>query len=277
MRRALGACSVLVAVLGAGGPRPTAAARDLRDYSPSTLLVPGESELKLFHNLYTQTRTFDDAGRRTDPGARSTWYTGTATLRVGWRPRANPGVDVTVRAVKDGTRLPSFDSRSGLTAISPWVQIAPLRSRPELTVRTGLRIPLGSELEGDGKRPFLDFADPAAFALLLRDAPLGSAFRLYLEGGGVVRIAGDASQLTSPARAILNLEPSGRWSLYVPAEMQRDWLGDAAGSWWAQTGLGAKLRPGDGSAELEVLWTAFVAGRSAGAGQTFNLGIRFLR
>jgi hypothetical protein len=69
------AAAALAAVPGSGWTR------DLRSYGPSTLLAPGESELKLFHNLYTQTRFFDDDGDRLDQGARSTWYTGTATLR----------------------------------------------------------------------------------------------------------------------------------------------------------------------------------------------------
>jgi hypothetical protein len=103
------------------------------------------------------------------------------------------------------------------------------------------------------------------------------AWRLYLEAGGSVRMAGDASQLTTPFKAIVTWEPSPRWSLYVPVEIAPDWLGDSSGSFYSQAGLGGKVRPRRGDVELEALWTAFPAGRNAGAGQTFNLGVRFVR
>jgi hypothetical protein len=252
-------------------------ARDLRSYGPSTLLAPGESELKLFHNLYTQTRSFDDDGNRLDQGGRSTWYTGIATLRVGWRPRVNPGVDMTVRAVRDGTRPKDFRGRSGLTAVTPWVQVAPWDEARWLTVQTGIRVPLGSDLEGDARDPFLDFADPSWIARVLADVSLSPAWRAYLEAGGALRMAGDASQLTTPFKVILNWEPSARWSLYAPVEVAPDWLGDSSGNYYSQVGIGGKLRPRSGTAELEALWTVFPAGKSSGAGQTFNVGVRFVR
>lgn len=267
---------ILAAAALAAVPSP-AGARDLRSYSPSALLAAGESELKIFNNLYTQTAYYDDDGNRVDQGARSTWYTGTAQLRVGWKPRLNPGIEMTVRAVKDETRYPDYWGRSGLTAVTPWVQVAPWTGARWLTVQTGVRFPLGSELEGDARDPFLDWAHPAAFGRLLIDRTVASGWRIYAEAGGSVRMAGDASQLTTPVKAILNWEPSARWSLYVPTEVAPDWLGDSSGSYYTQVGIGGKLRPRGESAELEGLWTIFPMGKSSGAGQTFNLGIRFVR
>ena len=253
-----------------------AMSRDLRAYGPSTLLVPGESELKIFNNLYTQTAFFDDDGNRVDQGARSTWYTGTAALRVGWTPRVNAGVEITVRAVKDGTRLPDFQGRSGLTAVTPRLQFAPFSGTRWLTLQAGVRFPLGSDLEGDSRDPFLDFAHPAFVGQILCDHPLSGSFRLYAEVGGFARMAGDESQLTTPLKAIVNFEPSSRWTLYLPVEASPEWLGDSSGNYFTQVGLGGKIRPGTG-AELEALWTVFPMGRNAGAGQTFNVGIRFVR
>jgi hypothetical protein len=106
---------------------------------------------------------------------------------------------------------------------------------------------------------------------------LASDWRLYLELGAFARLAGDGSQVTSPAKAILNWEPDERWTVYAPVEVAPDWLGDAAGNYYSQIGLGAKYRPGNGDSEIEVLWTTFPSGRNAGAGQTVNLGLRFLR
>lgn len=277
MSRIRGGIGLLLGLLLGPAPAGPAWGRDLRDYGPSALLAPGESELKIFHNLYTQTEFFDEDGNRTDQGARSTWYTGTASLRWGWREGWNPGIELTVRHVKDRTRLPDFDSRSGLTAVTPNLQLLPSARVPSVTVRTGLRIPLRSDLEGDAREPFLDFEDPAWTLQLLHDRIVGPGLRLYLEAGSFLRIAGDDSQLTTPLKAIVNLEPGERWTLYVPLEVSPDWWGDGGGDYFTQAGIGGKLRPADGSAEVEVLWTAFPMGRNAGAGQTFNLGVRFVR
>jgi hypothetical protein len=265
------AAAALAAVPAAGS------ARDLRSYGPSTLLSPGESELKIFNNLYTQTRAFDDDGDAVDAGGRSTWYTGSATLRAGWKPRVNAAIEMTVRAVKDETRPKDFWGRSGLTAVTPWIQFAPVDEARWLSVQTGVRFPLGSNLEGDDRDPFLDFADPSWIAKGLADLSVAADWRVYLEAGGSIRMAGDDSQLTTPLKAIVTWEPSTLWSLYAPTEIAPDWWGDSSGDHYTQVGIGGKLRPGTGNAELEALWTVFPIGRNKGAGQTFNLGVRFVR
>jgi hypothetical protein len=257
-------------------PRAAGSAAAFRPNGTSLLLAPGESELKLFHNLYTQTRSYDGSGRRGDAGPRSTWYTATAAVRHGWHPRINAGLEVTVRAVRDGTRLPDFRSRRGLTAVTPCLQVAAIGARPSLTFETGLRVPLAARLRGDERDPFLDFDEPVWGAKGFDEIGAGRRVRIYTEAGTRVRLAGDRSQLTTPFKLIPRLELTGRGMLELPMELSRDWLGPAEGSYYVQTGLGAKVLV-QRDAELEVLWTTFPAGRSSGAGQTFNLGLRLVR
>jgi hypothetical protein len=76
--------------------------------------------------------------------------------------------------------------------------------------------------------------------------------------------------------AILNYFPGGRWLFYGLAEAAPDWLGDSRGSYYTQVGLGVKVRPRPW-VEIETLFTTFPAGNNSGAGQTYNLGFRFLR
>ncbi|MGQ0723119.1 MAG: hypothetical protein ACT4PE_16330 [Candidatus Eiseniibacteriota bacterium] len=265
-----------VAALAAALPRAAGSAGAFRAHGASMLLAPGESELKLFHNLYTQTRTYDAGGRRSDPGPRSTWYTATAAVRRGWRPRVNVGLELTVRAVRDDTRLPDFRSRRGLTAVTPCVQAAVLEARPSFTLETGLRVPLAARLEGDERDPFLDFDEPVWSTKGFDEVGAGERIRIYAEAGARVRLAGDESQWTTPFKAIPGFAVTPRWKLELPLELSRDWLGASEGSYYVQGGVGVKGFVG-ADAELEVLWTTFPAGRRSGAGQTFNVGLRLVR
>ncbi|GJM44499.1 MAG: hypothetical protein DHS20C21_13410 [Gemmatimonadota bacterium] len=252
------------------------AARDFRSYTPSSLLAPGEWEIQTFHNVYTQTAFFDDNGKRTDSGARATYYTGLLAVTMG-RSGWNPGVDLVLRSVDDGAFAGGNASRTALSAVEPRVELTPFRRYPRLSVETGVRIPLGSDLEGDASRPFLDWDDPIWNTHIFFDQELGEQLFAYFEGGTQLRWDRGASdvQLTTPLKAILNLIPTERWTLYLPLEVAPDWIGDPRGNYYSQVGLGAKYRPVP-AVELETLGTVFPFGRNAGAGATLNLGIRII-
>ncbi|RMI03393.1 MAG: DUF547 domain-containing protein, partial [Calditrichaeota bacterium] len=140
---------------------------NLQAYTPSTLLQPGEVEIKLFNNLYTQTAFFDARGHRVAGDRRTSFFTGIAALRVGMDFRWNVGVEVYFKAVRYDVRNSSpFDvlkfsrgnhTRSAITAIAPTVMFAPLSSLPHLSVQTLLLFPAASDLEGmEGRNEFLD-------------------------------------------------------------------------------------------------------------------------
>ncbi len=261
-------------------PYPERTERDLRDYTPSTLLLPGEAEVRTFHNVYTQTEFFDDDGTRQDAGARSTYYTGSVSMTWGWRRNVNPGFDLILRHVSDNTFPAAASDRTGITAIEPRVEFIPLQEFSAVALQTGLRFPIGSDLEGDGTRPFLDWDDVVWNNRLSMDWTFSSDFYVYLESGARIRFGSDDGtddgQVTVPTKVIPNYHVSDRWTTYLTFETESDWVGDAAGNYFVQTGLGAKYRPRPWL-ELETLVTTFPAGVNAGAGRTMNLGLRILR
>ncbi len=269
--------TALLSALSAAGPA-SAGGRDLRDFTPSQQLSAGEVEIQTFHNVYTQTEFFDDDGKRRDAGGRSTYYTGTFSFTSGWRPRFNPGIDLTLRHVTDETFPAGNDSRTRLTAVTPRLEWAPFRRFPAVSWETGLRIPLSSDLEGRSGDPFLDWDDLIWTNRIFFDVRFGPETWAYLESGAQVRFDDDQNdiQITTPVKAIVNANVSRRWSVYVPLDVSPDWVGSARGNFYSQAGAGLKYRP-VGWLELEALATWFPFGRNAGAGRTFNLGLRTVR
>jgi hypothetical protein len=262
----------------AGEPRPDLPERDLRDYTPSTLLLPGEAEVQTFHNLYTQTEYFDDQGERQDAGGRATYYTGVFSVTWGWKRNVNPGVDLVLRHVNDGTFPEASATRTGITAVEPHLEFIPLPEFPNVALRTGIRFPVGSDLEGNGTSPFLDWDDLLWNNRLSTDWNFTPDFYIYLEAGARVRYdsAADDVQVTMPTKFLPTFHVSDRWSGYVTFEYESDFVGDAAGNYFTQVGAGAKYRPRPW-VELETLFTTFPFGVNSGAGRTMNLGVRILR
>ncbi|MBZ0269330.1 hypothetical protein K8I85_14345, partial [bacterium] len=239
-----------------------------------SLLREGDIEFKTFHSVYTQTASYDADGRRRDE-PRSTYYTGTLSVTAGTGGAWNPGVDLTLRSVENLAFPADTRSRTTLTAVAPRVLLAPFRGLPALALETGLRFPLGDDLEGTARIPYLDWGDPIWTTRLLWDLRLGGAFTAWAEAGTQLRAdlgAGDA-QLTTPVQLLVNWWPHRRWTVYVPLGIAPDWFGDARGNYWSQIGLGVKFRPTD-RVEWEVLGTVLPRGHNAGAGRSVAVGVR---
>ena len=280
-RTGAGLVRVILPVIGAGVAGLIASpvlALDLRDYGPSSLLAPGETEVRLWESYYTQTAYFDDDGERTDSGARSSWHTGMLWLSRGWRPAVEPGVELVLRSVDDGTFPDGEGTRTAVTQVTPSVQWAPLPRRPWLTFRTGVAIPTGDDYDGSDGRPFLDFGDWIVVQQVFADLTLSRRLQAYLETGGWLRFdrSQDDVQLTTPLKSVLNWHGGELWTLYLAADAAPDWVGDARGNFYSQLGVGGKLRPA-ASFELEGLVTTFPRGKNSGAGNAFNLGVRWVR
>ena len=169
-------------------------------------------------------------------------------------------------------------SRTGITAVAARVELAPLASRPGLSVESGVRIPVGPDRDGGPDTPFLDWDDPFWNTRVFLDRPLAANVYAYLEAGTQLRWDRDADdfQLTTPLQVIVNFLPGRRWTVYVPLQAAPDWIGDPRGNYWSQTGLGLKFRPAP-TLEVEALGTVFPLGRNAGAGSNVGVGVRLLR
>ena len=267
---------------------------NLQAFTPSTLLVRGQFDVKVFNNLYTQTAFFDGDGNRVDANERQTFFTSIISLGIGYTPRLNFGLDLYPKAVRVGGENSSpfsvleftsdSNSRAALAAVAPKVKFVPFKKAPRLAMQVLLYLPVVSDLEGrENQRPFLDFDDVQTWVQAFYDLPLNPDWLLYLEGGLLFRFdSGDDvvnHEITYPMKALLNYFATSRLTLYASTEItpSAQWQDPSLFSTlFTQVGAGVKyqLTP---RFEIETLVSTFPFGVNRGAGQTFNLGLRFVR
>lgn len=261
----------------------------LQSYTPSTLLRPGQIEVKVFNNLYTQTSFFNEDRDEIDQGGRSSFFSGITTAFYGLTPNVNIGLDIYVRSVRNDNddsspfALFKFDSdqnsRTALTQVGPKLKVSPFKSLRSLSFQTTVLFPLASNLDGGDtseNQPFLDFDGIQWFNQVFYDRSLSDNTLIYLEGGFFARFDSEFEDFFTPLKAIFSYFPTQSTTLYIPTEFTSFWQDGSVNGYYAQFGLGAKYQL-TSNFEIEGLLTDFSFGKSQGAGQTFNLGFRFIR
>ncbi len=268
-------------------PTAAEAPQSLQSYTPSTLLSPGQLEIKQFNNVYTQTAFFDQEGNRQEDNYRSTYYTGILNILYGEATRVNIGMDMFFKSVRVDDRSSKFinvfrfagepSSRTALASVAPKLKVAPFSSVPRLAVQTALVIPVVSDLEGrNNNKPFLDYDALQWWTQIFYDYSLNTRWLIYLETGAFFRFESNRTDFVTPMKFFLNFYPSQRWTLYLPLELTPTWKsGGGWASYYTQVGGGIKFLISS-FVELEALYTVFPAGKNNGAGQTYNLGVRII-
>lgn len=256
---------------------------NLQAFTSSTLLRPGEIEVKTFNNLYTQTAFFNADGDKVDLNTRSTFFTNITSFLIGATPNINVGFDVYFKSVRNAGESSSplsvfkfssgNKSRTALTAFAPKIKVSPFPSLRNLSLQTLVLIPLASDLT---KNPFLDYDAVQWWTQLFYDKMLSKKFLVYLENGWLLRFDSEGTVVTSPLKVIGNYYPSGKWTVYLPTELTPTWDGASWSGYYFQAGLGLKYQL-TANLEVETLGTKFLKGKDAGAGVTYNIGFRIIR
>jgi hypothetical protein len=261
--------------------------QNLQAYTPSTLLKPGEYEIKLFNNVYTQTAFYNDAGDRQDQNGRSTFYTGIINFLYGIKSTFNIGFDFYLKSVRyDLASASPFsvfkfssgaDARTDITQIGPKVKISPFSGLRSLAIQSTLLLPVASDLDGSqGNHPYLDVNGIQWWNQLFYDRPFLNDFLFYFEAGFFFRFDSPFEDFYTPLKAFFNYYPTSRWTLYLPVEFTPYWQDGSWNAYYGQGGLGTKYQFTP-NLELELLYTNFLVGKNQGAGETFNLGLRIIR
>jgi len=265
---------------------------NLLKYTPSLLLSKGQTELKVFNNLYTQTAFYDAGGKKTPLDERSTFFTSINQILMGITPRLNVGYMVFFRSVRldspDSSPFQVFQSgedsksRSDINFAGPTVRFAPFKANKHLSFQSTYLMPTAYDQEGiDNNRPFLDFDKHYWWTQLYYDKVLPNYFVLFLEIDLVMRLdytdLFKRSFVYNPVKLFFGKFLGSKWGVYTMAEWAPFW-GDqeVLAAYYLQTGVGIKhqVHP---NLELEAVYTLFPSGKNSGAGETFNFALRFLK
>jgi hypothetical protein len=264
--------------------------KSIQDYTPSVLIAKGQSEFKLFNSLYTQSQFFNAEGSKVDAGGRSTFFTSIAEFNYGVSTRVTLGGEMWFRSSYVGatnssptnvlTFTNSSESRSGINLAGLKVKFNPIKKWSRFSVQTVLLLSVISDPESVNlDRPFLDDNRHLWITKFLYDKKLSSKFQLFAQLSTWVSIdknlESDDSGVATPFDLFLSYFPTKKITLYVQSQFWPSLGTKSISSYFVQEGLGLKYQLFKG-VEIETSYTLFVAGEDAGAGQTFNLGLRVL-
>jgi hypothetical protein len=260
---------------------------NLQAYTPSTLLKPGQIEIKFFNNLYTQTAYFDEESKKQELNERSTYYTGIINFLYGITQDLDIGFDMYIKSVlidsESGSPLSVFkfssgnNARTAFTQIGPKIKFSPFASVRNLAIQSVFLFPLVSNLDGsdNAESPFLDVDGSQWWTQVFYDYPFQNDFLLFFETGIFIRFGSNFDDFFTPLKVFLNYFPSNHWTFYIMTEFNAFWKESSISAYYNQLGLGAKYQV-TSNFELEILYTKFIFGKSQGAGETYNLGFRII-
>lgn len=285
------------------GNATSSGASNVQIFTPSVLLKEGQVEVKLFNNLYTQNAFRDENRQKVALGERQTYFTGIYQVTYGASKsgRWNIGVEAIFNALRQDTDPNSSAFRifggsaegenfqtARLGYLGPRIRVTPFVNVPKFSVTSSLQIPLSNELEFVDERGinrFLAHNRVNWWTQFFYDKLFGD-FQIFTEIDLLYRFKTKQTSFRqeaffrTPVTVFLSYFPTAKSTVNINAQYSPGW-GKSNGSFaylsdFIQVGAGAKYQITP-DINLEILYTNFITSSSQGAGQTFNLGLVFIR
>ncbi|MCF6360036.1 MAG: hypothetical protein L3J29_04660 [Cyclobacteriaceae bacterium] len=256
---------------------------NLQNITPSSIMNKGQVEIKLFNNLYTQQAFYNSSSEKQEIGFRENYFTSANYFLIGVNSWLNIGGEIWINSVNRNTD--PEQKRVELSYVAPKIKIAPFTSLERFSITSTLLIPIANDMQGGGdlSQPFLAFDNTIWINQLFYDQQLGQDWQVFFELSGWMyfrkpKVEESDFFFRLPTKAILSYFPTQRVTLYLLNELMTQFgETDFVESYYFQLGPGIKYQLVPGKVEIEGLYTNFVAGKSQGAGSTFNLGLRVIR
>ncbi|MCP4521812.1 MAG: hypothetical protein GY827_09020 [Cytophagales bacterium] len=264
---------------------------NLQSFTPSALLQKQQIELKIFNNLYTQTQGFDEHRVRNMQGSRSNYLGNFVQGLYGINSRLNVGFDLYVRSTsttsEDSHAFAIFQAgdlqRTAVTKIGPRIKFLPFKKYRRLSFQSTFLFPTAPNLEGvnDNNAPWLDWDTYTWLNQIFWDKSLSQKWQVFTALEMFLRIPRESYSeeplFSTPVKAFVSYFPTTKITTYAMVEWGPTWGTDPLlSNYYSQIGIGGKYQLNT-HLELEALFTTFPLGKSQGAGQTYNIGIRYLR
>lgn len=273
----------------------------IQTLTPSKLIGKGQYDIKLFNNLYTQTKFANNNGDVTKNLPRETFFTSILEAYTGISDnnRVNIGVILEFRSNVIGDRnaldVFKFDSdvntaRSGIASIAPAIKFVPFKKLNNFSILSSFSIPLfKNEFENNvffdqkgftwQNRFFYDYTFGGnyfqLFTELNSELNFGKELVFGDNGNSLQGSFANNSLRLTPA-VIISYFPSSKFTVLSLVQYSKllD-LGNNFEQNYTAVGGGAKYQLTD-ALNIEILYTNFVSGKETGLGQTFNLGARLV-
>lgn len=259
---------------------------NVQSYTPSVLLDIKQVDIQFFNNVYSQTGYRDVKGQFVESGRRETYYSGLIQGLYGLdkNRRINVGFDLNIKSVLlDTNYLSPFNvlkfenhqtARSEiLTSLGPKIKFLPFK-KSRISIQSALWIPVQQNLEGN---PWLDYQRFTSWTQFFYDKTYNGKYQLFLEGDILARIGTDFDVNTFETRIPISVFgsyfPTSKSTVYLMAQAVP--TVSNLPNYYAQVGAGVKYQLFN-SLNLELLYSNFVAGINNGAGQTYNVGLRYI-
>ncbi len=257
----------------------------IQNLTPSKLVGPGQWDLKLFNNLYTQTRsTFES-----EDGIRQNFFTSTLEAFVGVSPsrRINVGIITEYRAngrdfIVDPANPTVLERRStsGLTSIAPSIKFVPFKNVGNFSILSSISIPLVSDEVDQDTGVFLDQNGFTWQNRFFYDYTFpGKEWQIFAEVNSEYNFGDNADSFANNSLRLtpglfLSYFPSSKFTILALAQHSEllD-LGNNFSQNFTALGGGVKYQLTK-ELNIEALYTNFVGGRDTGLGETFNIGLR---
>lgn len=265
-------------------------AKRIQEYTPSLLISKGQTEIKMFNNLYTQKKFFDQNSNKISEGKRSSFFTSIMEYNYGISNNFTFGGELWLKSVKidstDSNPLSTLtmsnspNSRTAVSGLGIKVKFNPIRKWTRLSLQSTLLVNVLPDPESrDLNQPFLDANRHQWITKLFYDKPFGTKFQLFTQLAAWVAIdkefGSESSGVATPLDLFFSYFATKKITFYVQNQFWPSFGSDGLSSYFIQEGVGLKYQLFKGF-ELETLYTSFIYGESSGAGQTFNLGFRIL-
>lgn len=258
--------------------------------TPSSLMKKGQFEIQSYQNMYTQVDFRDQNGDYIDGTSRTTYFTSLNyfLLGISENQRVNLGLDVNFRTVfaDQGISSPlntfKFQGgsvqRSGISSLGPKIKLQPLKNVKNFSIQSAFWITVMDSLETKANKPWLDWNRYTSWSQFFYDIKT-EKFQYFFEIDLLARISkpgeGHGIQLNTPASFFLSYIPNDKLIFYAMSQYTPTLTDE--NTYFFQSGLGSKIQLNE-HLNLEFMFSDFLlSGAWGGTGQTYNIGIRWIK
>ena len=258
--------------------------------TPSSLLRNGQTEIQSYQNMYTEVNFRGADGIEQMGNRRTTYFTSLNYVLFGVsnNKRFNIGMDISFRTVFTDSIISSPLNtfrlqgnnlqRSGITSLGPKVKFLPFKNITNLSVQSAVWIPVMDSLETKSNQPWLDWDRYTSWTQFFYDIKTDK-FQYFFEVDLLARFgksgSGHGIQLNTPVSFFLSYIPNDKFILYGMTQYFPTITSE--NTYFIQFGIGSKIQVSK-RLNLEFMFTDFFqSGAWGGTGQTFNIGLRWIK